>query len=79
MSNQETLDAYVAELNTAVGVVAAEIQGLKDQIANIPAAETVDFSGLDAAVHAVEGLEPPVVTETPAEPVVSEGTSTEVV
>lgn len=83
MSNQETLDAYVAELNAAVSVVASEIQGLKDQLANLPGETPVDFTGLDAAINAVEALEPPVVTEppaeTPVEPVVSEETSTEVV
>ena len=75
MSNQETLDGYVTELNTAVGVIASEIQALKDQLANQPTEVPVDFSGLDAAVHAVEALEPPVmeeppVEETPEEPVV---------
>ena len=68
MSNQETLDTYVSELNTAVGLVASEIQGLKDQLANqTPTEVPVDFSGLDSAVHAVEALEPPVLEEPPVE------------
>lgn len=68
MSNQETLDAYVSELNTAVGVVASEIQSLKDQLANqVPTEVPVDFSGLDAAINSLEALEPPVLEEPPVE------------
>lgn len=77
MSNQETLDAYVSELNTAVSAVSTEIQSLKDQLANqVPTEVPVDFSGLDAAINSLEALEPPVLEppadETPAEEVLVE-------
>lgn len=64
MANQDQLDAYVAELNDAVAVIAGEIQGLKDQLAALPTEVPVDFTGLDAAVHAVEALEPPAAEPT---------------
>ena len=55
MADQDILNEYVARLVTAVGAIKAEIDALKAQ----PAAVAVDFSGLDAAVSSVEGLEPP--------------------
>jgi len=54
MTDQEHLDADVAALTTAVGVIAQEIADLKNQ----PGAGALDFTGLDAAVAAVAGLEP---------------------
>lgn len=84
MSLQEQVDAYTARVS-AVGVelsdsftkVGAEIESLKAQVAAIPEAESVDFSGLESAVSGAEGaakafdgLEPPVAVEpeVPAEP-----------
>jgi archaellum component FlaC len=55
MTDQEHLDADVAALTTAVAVIAQEIADLKSQ----PGAGSLDFTGLDAAVAAVAGLEPP--------------------
>lgn len=54
MANQDILNQFVADLNTAVGVVAAEIQAL--QAAN----PDLDWSGAQAALSALQGLEPPV-------------------
>lgn len=59
VTDQEHLDADVAQLATAVGVIAQEISDLKNQ----PGAGALDFTGLDAAVASVAGLEP-----APAEP-----------
>lgn len=83
VSLQETVDGFAArvsaagvELTDSFSKVVAEIQGLKDQLASVPGAEVVDFSGLDAAVVGVEsaavafdGLEPPVVEDVPVDSV----------
>lgn len=82
VSLQGVVDGFAArvsavgvELTDSFGKVVAEIQGLKEQLASVPGAEVVDFSGLDSAVAGVEaaavafdGLEPPVVEPEP-EPV----------
>lgn len=54
ISDQEHLDADVAALVDATVKIGAEIAALKAQ----PAAEALDFSGLDSAVAAVSGLVP---------------------
>lgn len=85
MSLQETVDLFASvvldagvELKDSFGKISAEIQGLKDQIAALgsPVVESVDFSGLEAAVASVQevaasfdALEPPVVVEpVPVDP-----------
>jgi len=60
MSDQDSVNAFVARLSAATDAIRAEIAAL--QAAN-PA---LDLTGLEAAVGGVEGLEPPVVTP-PAE------------
>lgn len=62
VSNQEHLDADVAALGTATQAIADELAALKAQ----PGSETLDFSGLDAAVASVQGLAP-VSEPAPAE------------
>jgi hypothetical protein len=74
MSNQDTLNAYVAELGDSATKIAAEIQALKDQVANLPGEVPLDFTALDTAVKALDALEPPVVEEPPVEAPVEEPT-----
>lgn len=74
ISNQEHLNADVAALVAAAVAISDEIAALKAQ----PAAETLDFTGLDNVVATFQGLVPapaeapaePVAVEPPAEPVV---------
>lgn len=54
LSNQDEINARVTRISAAVSVIAQEIADLKAQ----PAAEALDFSGLDAAIASVEALEP---------------------
>ena len=58
MSNQEHLDAAVAELGTQFQQVVDEVQALKDQVG----AGALDFTALDAAVQTVADAVP----DTPA-------------
>lgn len=59
MSNQDKLNEDVAALNVAAAAIAAEIAALKAQ----PAAEALDFTGLDNVVATFQGLVP---AEAPA-------------
>ncbi len=62
MADQDTLNALVARVNAGVASVSAEVTALKAQIAaDVPPA-ALDFSGLDAATAALEGLEPPATS-----------------
>ena len=54
MSDQDTLNAFVARIGDAVTSIKAEIDGLKNQ----PGSAGLDFTALDTAVASVEGLEP---------------------
>ena len=63
ISIQEQLDADVAALAAAQVAIADEIAALKVQ----PAAESVDFTGLDAAVAAFQGLVPAPVVVPPVD------------
>lgn len=62
ISNQEHLDADVAALTAAATAIADEIAALKAQ----PAAEALDFSGLDNVVATFQGLVPPADPAAPA-------------
>lgn len=63
MSNQEHLDAAVAE-------AAADLEVIRQKLAEHPAAEELDFGPLDAFVAALDGLAKSVAPEpVPAEPV----------
>lgn len=74
---QDKVDAVTAQLTKVEGEVvgshdslAAEIQSLKDQLANIPGAEVVDVSGLEAVAARLDALNPdaePPVEEPPVE------------
>lgn len=62
-TNQEALDAKVAELNTAISNISAEVsnvraevQSLKDQIADGSAPDELDFSGLESAIDSLEAV-----------------------
>lgn len=59
ISNQEHLDAEVAALTAAAAAIAGEIASLKAQ----PAAEAIDFSGLDSVVDTLQGLVTPPVAD----------------
>jgi len=64
VSQQATLDAAVAAINEAVTNVVSEVAALK-----AAAPETLDFSGLTAAVAGLQSATDAVEsTETPAEP-----------
>lgn len=64
VSVQDSVNSYAQRIETAVGVVRDEIEDLKAKVA---AGESVDFTALEAAVGDVESLEPPQVSEPPAE------------
>ena len=53
-TDQEHLDASVQALTDGLTSVEAEIAALKNQ----PAAQAIDFTGLDAAVARLQGDEP---------------------
>jgi len=53
MADQDKLDADVAELTAATSAISAEIDALK------AANPAIDFTGLDSAVSALQGLVPP--------------------
>lgn len=61
MTNQETLDAMVARIDTVTAGIRQDIQDLKDAVA---AGQPVDFSALEARVAGLEGLD----AENPAPP-----------
>lgn len=64
VSDQDRLNEDVAAIVSAVGAIATEIADLKNQ----PAAPGLDFTGLDAAVAAVQGLAPaPAPVDTPVD------------
>lgn len=54
MTDQQHLDADVAELGTALTNISDEIVALKNQ----PGAPALDFTALDAAVAQAQGLAP---------------------
>lgn len=55
MADQDILNQFVADLGAAIAAVAAEIADLKNQ----PVATPLDWSGADAALANLQGLEPP--------------------
>jgi hypothetical protein len=59
MSDQDTLNTFVANLNTALSAIGSEIAALKAQIAANPPPVAIDFTGADAALAAAVALEPP--------------------
>lgn len=63
MSNQEQLDAAVAQLNAATAEIRTEVDNLKAQ----PGAEALDFSGLDEVADKLTaiGAEDDVVEPEP--------------
>lgn len=62
MSDQDTLNQFVADLGTAISAVAAEIQALQAQ----PAATPLDWSGANAALANLQSLEAPAPAPEPA-------------
>lgn len=54
MTNQQKLDAIAAALDAAAAGLAADIQALKDQVAN---GQTLDFTAVDAKVAALAALD----------------------
>lgn len=62
VSDQDKLNEDVSAIVSAVGAIATEIDALKNQ----PAAPSLDFTGLDAAVAAVQGLAPAPAPVDPA-------------
>lgn len=80
MSTQDQVDALTtqvakvqAEVVAAKDVLVAQVVALQDQLANAGVAEQVDLSGLQAAVQALDDINPdPVVEDVAEEPVVEE-------
>ena len=68
----DSLTAQVAkignEVTAAHDALVAELASVKDQLANAGVAETVDLSGLTAAIQAVDDLNPDVVEQPAEEP-----------
>lgn len=62
MSDQDTLNQYVADLGTAIAAVAAEIQALQAQ----PVATPLDWTAANSALTSLQGLEPPAPAPAPA-------------
>jgi len=64
MATQADIDALAGRLSAAVQTIQTEIETLKSQASAQGA--TLDFSGLEAQVSAVEGLEMPPASDAPA-------------
>ncbi|MGC5009731.1 hypothetical protein ACLQ2R_03095 [Streptosporangium sp. DT93] len=62
MAKQDTLNALVTRIDTAVTGLKADIEDLKAQH------EDVDFSGLEARVQGLEGLDAEYPVAAPQEP-----------
>jgi len=63
MSLQETVDNLTEELARAYGEIKAEIAQLQAQVEAAGVAEQVDFSALQAAADALDGIVPDIATE----------------
>jgi hypothetical protein len=61
MSDQDTLNQFVADLSTAIQAVSQEIQALQQQ----PAAQPLDWSGANAALSSLQSLEAPAPEPPP--------------
>jgi hypothetical protein len=58
MSDQDTLNQFVADLGTATTALAAEIQALQAQ----PVGTPLDWTAANAALTALQALEPAAPT-----------------
>ena len=63
MSLQETVDNLTEELARAYGEIKAEIAQLQAQVEAAGVAEQVDFTALQAAADALDGIVPDIATE----------------
>lgn len=59
ISDQDTFNQFVTDLNAAVAAVSAELDALKAQVAAIVPATPLDFTAADAALAGLVALEPP--------------------
>ncbi len=70
MSQQDTIDAVVAQLANAKTEIIGRISELQDKIdAGVPA-EQLDLTALTAAAQALDDVVPAPATEQPADPAV---------
>lgn len=65
MSDQDTLNALVAQFDAAIGAVAAEVAALKTQVANASPAVAIDFTAAEAELAKLQALLPPATPPAP--------------
>jgi hypothetical protein len=58
--DQALLDAYVAEIDSAVAVIASEIADLQAKVTAGTTVTPADFTAANTALTALQALEPPV-------------------